>query len=83
MDVAAGHGPEISGRRLIFRLFLVLWLATLTILVGFGVWTVERFDVATSRRVWVALVVNLMLPAIAWQVFRLIHARRDQADGAP
>ncbi|MFA5943136.1 MAG: hypothetical protein WC876_01580 [Candidatus Thermoplasmatota archaeon] len=28
------------------------------------------------RRIWVALVVNLMLPLIAWQAFRWIEQRR-------
>lgn len=29
------------------------------------------------RRIYVALVVNLMLPFIAWQAFRLIDRRRN------
>ncbi|HJQ92995.1 MAG TPA: hypothetical protein VJ874_01785 [Candidatus Thermoplasmatota archaeon] len=32
------------------------------------------------RRIWVALVVNLMLPLIAWQAFRWIDQSRTKAD---
>jgi hypothetical protein len=31
-------------------------------------------------RIYVALVVNLMLPLVAWQAFRLIEARRSSAE---
>ncbi len=77
MDASSAPGDlDLSGRRLVFLLFLVLWIVTLVTLVGFGIWTTQRFDVGTSRRIWVALVANLMLPVIAWQVFRLMNEYR-------
>lgn len=65
-------GTEPSGRRVIFWLFAGLWVVTAVVLLYFASITEPEF----RRRIYVALVVNLMLPLIAWQAFRWIEARR-------
>lgn len=55
-----------------FWLFAALWVVTAVVLAYFALITEPEF----RRRIWVALVVDLMLPFIAWQAFRLIDARR-------
>jgi hypothetical protein len=56
----------------VFWLFAALWVFTLLTLVYFASITEPDF----RRRIYVALVVNLMLPLIAWQLFRWIEASR-------
>ena len=63
---------EPSGRKVVFWLFAGLWVITAVVLVYFALITEPEF----RRRIYVALVVNLMLPFIAWQAFRLIDGRR-------
>jgi uncharacterized membrane protein YhaH (DUF805 family) len=63
---------EPSGRKVIFWLFAGLWIMTAAVLVYFASITEPDY----RRRIYVALVVNLMLPLIAWQAFRLIEQRR-------
>ena len=63
---------EPSGKRVVFWLFVGLWIVTAVTLVYFASITEPDF----RRRIYVALVVNLMLPLVAWQAFRLIDARR-------
>lgn len=56
-----------------FWLFAALWVATAVSLLYFASITEPDF----RRRIYVALVVNLMLPLIAWQAFRWIDASRS------
>lgn len=63
---------EPSGKRVVFWLFAGLWVMTAVVLVYFALITETEF----RRRIWVALVVDLMLPFVAWQAFMLIDARR-------
>lgn len=63
---------EPSGKRVVFWLFAGLWVVTAVVLVYFALITEPQF----RRRIWVALVVDLMLPLVAWQAFRWIDARR-------
>ncbi len=55
-----------------FWLFAGLWVVTAVVLLYFAAITPEEF----RGRIYVALVVNLMLPLIAWQAFRWIEAKR-------
>ena len=55
-----------------FWLFAGLWVITAVVLVYFAIITEPEF----RRRIYVALVVNLMLPFIAWQAFRWIEQKR-------
>lgn len=64
---------EPSGKRVVFWLFACLWVVTAVVLLWFALLAPPD----SRRRVYVALVVNLMLPLIAWQAFRWIHARRQ------
>ena len=57
-----------------FWLFAGLWVVTAVVLVYFAAITETDF----RRRIYVALVVDLMLPFVAWQAFRLIDARRTR-----
>ena len=51
---------------------MLLWLATAAALLYFASITPWEY----RRRIYVALVVNLMMPLVAWQAFRVIEARR-------
>ena len=53
-------------------MFVGLWVITAVVLVYFAAITEPEF----RRRIYVALVVNLMLPFIAWQAFRWIEQAR-------
>lgn len=64
----SSSASEPSGRRVVFWLFVGLWIVTAVVLGYFAYITDEDF----RRRIYVALVVNLMLPLIAWQGFRWI-----------
>jgi uncharacterized membrane protein YhaH (DUF805 family) len=64
---------EPSGRKVVFWLFVGLWVTTAVTLLYFADITHTDF----RRRIYVALVVNLMLPLIAWQAFRWIDFRRS------
>jgi hypothetical protein len=68
-----GTEGEPSGKRVVFWLFAALWVATALSLVYFASITEPEF----RRRIYVALVVNLMLPLIAWQAFRWMDGRRS------
>lgn len=68
----AGGGAEPSGKRVVFWLFVGLWVVTAVVLGYFAAIT----DADFRRRIYVALVVNLMLPLIAWQGFRWIEQHR-------
>jgi hypothetical protein len=59
----------------VFWLFAALWVVTLLTLVYFASITEPDF----RTRIYVALVVNLMLPLIAWQAFRWIDQGRSRA----
>lgn len=65
-------GSESSGRRVVFWLFAGLWVITAVVLVYFASITEPEF----RRRIYVALVVDLMLPFVAWQAFRWIEERQ-------
>ena len=67
---------EISGRRLVWRFFAGLWVATLLALGYLGFVAGERFGDEVAPRLWVALVVDLMLPFVAWQIFRAMPRNR-------
>lgn len=69
---SVAQSSEPSGRKVVFWLFAGLWVVTAVTLVYFALITEPDF----RRRIWVALVVNLMLPLIAWQAFRWIDQRR-------
>jgi len=71
---SAASASEPSGRKVVFWLFAGLWLITAAVLLYFASITEPEF----RRRIYVALVVNLMLPFIAWQAFRLIDQRRSR-----
>jgi hypothetical protein len=58
----------------VFWLFVGLWITTAVTLLYFANITHTEF----RRRIYVALVVNLMMPLIAWQAFRLIAERQDR-----
>jgi uncharacterized membrane protein YhaH (DUF805 family) len=72
-SVSSAESNEPSGKRVVFWLFAALWVATAVSLVYFASITEPDF----RRRIYVALVVNLMLPLIAWQAFRWIDQRRS------
>ena len=65
---SAPSATEPSGRKVVFWLFAGLWVVTAVVLVYFAAITEPQF----RRRIYVALVVDLMLPFVAWQAFRLI-----------
>lgn len=71
---SAESATEPSGKRVVFWLFAALWVVTLGTLLYFASITEPGF----RRRIYVALVVNLMLPLIAWQAFRWIDQRRPK-----
>lgn len=64
---------EPSGRKVIFWLFAGLWVVTAVVLLYFASVTEPEF----RRRIYVALVVDLMLPLVAWQAFRWIDQTRS------
>jgi len=76
MDVES-TGGDISGRRLVFLLFLSLWVATLVILGYLGIVAHERWGGAVGARLWVSLTVDLMMPFIAWYSFKAMPRNRD------
>lgn len=69
---------ELSGRRLILWLFVLLALATFATLVLFA----QDVSPAFRPRIYATMVGDLMAPVIAWQAFRVIE-RRQAAHAAP
>ena len=64
---------EPSGRKVILWLFVALSVATAVALLYFA----TQVDPEFRPRIYVALVGDLMLPVIAWQLFRWIEQHRQ------
>jgi hypothetical protein len=66
------QSPEPSGRVVVFWLFIGLALATAGVLVYFA----SIAPVEARPRIYASLVGNLMIPVIAWYVFK--HMPRNR-----